>query len=73
MKEGEAEVPEIGEWFGIEPFGSIVGHFIVVRENYGIKRIKYPKRWTQPRLYTNRFASSFEEALLNFEAVKLIV
>lgn len=44
-----------GEWFGIEPFGSIGGCLHVVGANFSFPLLSNPLAWPYQRFYINRF------------------
>lgn len=56
-------MPEVGEWFGIEPSSFIAELVGVMQGSFPFQRFMNPKNWAQQSPYANRYASDFEKAL----------
>lgn len=67
-QEGDDNVPEVGDWPGIEVFRSIAWRASLLSREYSIMASIYPGHWAQHRINTNRFAPTIEKY---FKALQL--
>lgn len=72
-KEGEDEVPEVFEWFGIGPLRFTAVLVNLLRDNYFNKPFMYPRNRTQQSFCARRFASDFGEAFRSINAIILFI
>jgi hypothetical protein len=54
-EEMEENYIEVGEWFGLVPFSSVVGTVQVLRSNVPVRPFTSPLPWPLHRFYINRF------------------